>query len=142
MVRGSKLSSDDNWLEEIIRIVHYTIEYPDLFDIYEWNDDCGGYKPSKLKDPFYPFNELENLRKLKNIIKFKEEVFFNVLRPVIYDYATYSIGNYNNKLRKEFMDFYNNEIKKYLTSEKNQKNDNISKIEQLKNYRENLIKYN
>ncbi len=60
------LSSDDNWLEEIIRIVHYTIDYPDLFDIYEWKDDCGEYKPTKLKDPFYSFNELENLKKLKN----------------------------------------------------------------------------
>lgn len=139
---GYLSSDEDNWLEEIIRIVHYTIKYPDLFDIYEWKDDFNGYKPFKLKDPFYPFDELINLKKLKDNLKIKEKVFLDVLRTIIYDYATYQIGSYNSDLREEFMDFYENEIMKYLISEfKEKKGYKSSKDEQLKIYKYNLKKY-
>lgn len=138
---NGKLGEDENWLEGIIRIVHYTITYPDLFDLCDWGENgCGEYVPIKLKDPFYSFNELESLLKLKEALYLNEDLFFNELYSIMYDYATYSIGGYNSELREEFMSIYEDYFLPYLKKSK-EISDDFQKIIKLKEYKKLLTKY-
>lgn len=102
-------------------LINHNIDYPDLFKIYDWEDTFEGYKPTTLKDPLYPFDELKPLLELKTYLKINDEIFFNNFYQVIYDYATYSVGSCNSDLRDEFLYFYENVIVNYLNNNNNNK---------------------
>lgn len=87
----------------------------------------------KLKDPFYSFPELDFMRNIKEKFNISSNTTLKVFEEEVYDYATYSIGEYNSDGRDAFMMYYTEFLKPEIIKDK--KDQKINKdIELLKLY--------
>ena len=86
----------------------------------------------KFKDPFYKFEELDLFNFIKTSFNLSANEALSMIEDEFYDYATYSIGEYNDDCRDEFI-LYTKELKKKILENKFDKSDN-EKIKLLKSY--------
>ena len=130
-------------VKSLIWIYYFGLDsLPNIYSIFDWEvidrDLCTNFH---LIDPFYDFPEANFIKRISNISNTLINQLLNVLEEDIYDYSTYSVGEYNSDLREEYLDYFENFLKPaILASNKNLKiNDKIKKLNGLRNQLELIL---
>jgi len=123
-------------IKSIIWIYYFGLKkLPDIYSIFEWeviNRDT--YTNFQLKDPLYDYPEANFIKKIKSLSNISINELLSVLEEDIYDYATYSVGDYNWELREEYLDYFENFLKPNILSSKKDLsiNNKIQKLEKIR----------
>jgi hypothetical protein len=106
--------------EDLVYITFFNISsFPCVYDVlsfeYTYNQEPCCYK---LQDPFYSFPELNLIKSLQDKLDISTSLIIKVLDEDFYDYATYSVGDYNSDLRDETNVYYQDYLKPFILSNK------------------------
>jgi len=126
-------------IKSLIWIYYFGLEkLPDIEFIFDWEViDTNTYINFHLKDPLYDYPEVNFIHRIRDLSNVSINDLLSVLEEDIYDYATYSVGNYNWDLRGEYLDYFENFLKPRILSLKKDLKIN-EKIQKLKKIRAQL----
>ena len=123
-------------IKSLVWIYYFGLEnLPNIEHIFDWEViDRDTYFNFQLKDPLYDYPEANFILKLRDLSTISINELLSVLEEDIYDYATYSVGDYNWDLREEYLDYFENFLKpRILSLKKDLKiNEKIQKLEKIR----------
>jgi len=124
----NELNKYDNTGLDLIEILYFHLEQLALPScILEFNyNESNEIVSSRLKDPFYTFPELDNLKKIKKEFNLKTVSIVNFFNEEFYEY------NEHRNNREEYYVYYRDYLKKELSKGKGVSD--IKKLEKLKEY--------
>jgi len=123
-------------IKSLIYIYYFGLEkFANIESIFDWEViDRNTYVDFKLEDPLYDYPEAKFIKRIKDLSNISMNELLSVLEGDIYDYATYSVGDYNWDLREAFLDYYENYLKPAILSSKKdlEINEKIKKLESIR----------
>jgi len=95
-------------IKSILWIYYFGLySFADINYVFCWDFDKNNeFINFRLKDNNYSFPELDFIKKIHVLTNISKKELFSVLEDDFYDYATYSVGEYNNDLRDEYLEYF------------------------------------
>ena len=105
-------------IKSLVWIYYFGLEkLPNIEYIFDWEFiDKNTYINFQLKDPLYDYPEVNFIHRLRDLSIVSINNLLSVLEEDIYDYATYSVGEYNWELREEYLNYFENFLKPRILS--------------------------